>query len=220
MQAAGRLALLAKDIPVSLEHHLKSFITSWNATSGPNSNQDVSFKDPEPQNLAHNDQLSSFAKTKDTPDHSSSSTTLTDESSGSSQCENSTENCEMHAFAVQGGNEEMSEGTDSEPTKSNQHPSDETSSLASVSLEEQDAAPVKLNCSPEPKSVTNSSAVKLHESVCASQGLVRNTNTNELLRNEIFQLVQLHLNLVDEEEQDESVKSQLLEKVRWNCIKQ
>lgn len=216
LQAAGRLALLAKDIPVSLGHHLDALIVSWRQHTCLNENSSTCMKEKDPPptlNLKQNDQHNTTAKISlvVTPEHTSSTATLTDENCGSSQTEHSGDNSEMHAFAVQGGMEEMSEGTDSEHTKSNQQPSDETSSLASVSLEEQD---VKANCFPETGVCEEPIVEKSDDEPCLmNQGSKQSIMNDGWLKHEIVRLIELHMSLIEEEDQDESVTSLLLQKV-------
>jgi len=212
LQAAGRLSLLAKDIPASLGYHMDAFIQTWNQKSYLNTNIKITSKEKSPSpivNLKIEDQVESpILGSSDTSEHTSSSTaTLNDENSGSSQSDNS----EMHAFAVQGGNEEMSEGTDSENTKSNQQPSDETSSMASVSLEEQDVVNLKSGSQMDFTKESNGDKSNGLSEDCESD--MQDAKQYGCLQHEIFRLIELHLNLVEEEEQDESVISLLLQKV-------
>lgn len=216
LQAAGRLSLLAKDIPASLGYQMDAFIRSWHQKPYPSANINSTPKEKpvsSDMNLKLEDQqeLPATGSSDNSEPTSSSTATLNDENGGSSQSDNS----EMHAFAVQGGNEEMSEGTDSENTKSNQHPSDETSSMASVSLEEQDhdVVPPKsesqLDITKEAMAEKNNVPSEDGESHPEKQDVKQYS----WLQHEIFRLIELHLNLVEEEEQDESVVSLLLQKV-------
>lgn len=213
LQAAGRLSLLAKDIPASLGYHMDAFIRSWNQKSYLNINSKTASKEGSPSstvNLKLEDQQEpAVIGSNETSEHTSSSTaTLNDENGGSSQSDNS----EMHAFAVQGGNEEMSEGTDSENTKSNQQPSDETSSMASVSLEEQDIVPPK---SGSQMDITKESSLEQSNALSEDgESEKQDGKRSSCLQREILRLLELHLNLVEEEEQDESVISLLLQKVQ------
>lgn len=220
LQAAGRLSLLAKDIPASLGYQMDAFIRTWKEKSYSSTNINQSKeKPPSPiVNLKLDDQQELLViGSSDTSEHTSSSTaTLNDENGGSSQSDNS----EMHAFSVQGGNEEMSEGTDSDNTKSNQQPSDETSSMASVSLEEQDMVPPKsgsqTDIAKEP-SVEKSNSLPEDGEIHVDK---QNTKQYSWLQHEIFRLFELHLNLVEEEEQEESVISLLLQKIVTFWVKQ
>ncbi|KAK3924364.1 Ultraviolet-B receptor UVR8 [Frankliniella fusca] len=211
LQAAGRLALLAKDISASLGYHLDAFILSWKQNLGLNVNIDGSSQEKTVAGNQTNQVQSKIcakASSNDSLEHTSSTATLTDENGGSSHTNNSTDNSEMHAFAVQGGNEEMSEGTDSEHTKSNQQPSDETSSLASVSLDDQDVSIAKSGSALEVDGINELSEKTVDPPIVT----VVHSEKDGLVC-EIFHLIELHLNMVEEEDQDESVIPLLLKKV-------
>ncbi|XP_052121227.1 uncharacterized protein LOC113205965 [Frankliniella occidentalis] len=216
LQAAGRLALLAKDIPASLGYHLDAFILSWKHYPGLNENIDGTSVDKtiiDNQASQVQPDICAKAVSVDYLEHTSSTATLTDENGGSSHTNNSSNNSEIHAFAVQGGNEEMSEGTDSEHTKSNQQPSDETSSLASVSLDEQDVSLAKSG-SPLEVDGMSESVEKADEppNFSSIQSGKQNVKSERWLQHEVFRLIELHMSLVEEEDQDEAVISLLLRK--------